>query len=74
MGRCLAAQIFFGHSLARTEGVFHFKWVPWFCFGMYWLMFSPRQAGKSLRAFLKEPRTIAGLALLAAAAVGFGFF
>jgi hypothetical protein len=49
-----------------------FEWAPWLCFGLYYLLYVPRQKGAAFAAYVKEPRAIASLALLVAAIAGIG--
>ena len=29
--------------LSAWRGFFRFEWVPWFCMGLYWLLYFPKQ-------------------------------
>jgi hypothetical protein len=65
--------MFLDAALHARKAFFQFEWVSWFCFGIYWLIYFPRQEGESLRAFFKKPQAIASAAFLTAAVVGFGY-
>ena len=56
------------------KGFFHFEWVGWLCFGLYYLLYVPRQKGEPAGAYFKKPRTVASLALITTALVGFGYY
>jgi hypothetical protein len=66
----LAALFFVDAALDARKAFLRFEWVPWFCFGMYWLIDFTRQEGEPLGAFFKKPRAIASAAFLMAALVG----
>jgi hypothetical protein len=59
-------------ALEISTHFLRFKWVGWLCFGLYCLLFLPRQEGESLRAYWKKPRVIAMGVLILAALAGFG--
>jgi hypothetical protein len=67
----MAALMFLCAVLDVRKGLLQFDWVPWFCFGLFYLYGVPRQRGEPLGAYFKRPRAIASSALLAAAGGGF---
>lgn len=50
---------------------FQFDWVGFLCFGLYFLLFVPRQKGEPARTYFGKPRNLVSLALLVAI-IGFG--
>ena len=70
----LAALMFLLAVLYARKAFLKFEWVPWLCFGTYWLINFPRKRGESLRAYLKTgSRAVASLALIASAVIGCGY-
>jgi hypothetical protein len=67
----MAALMFLCAVLDVRKGLLQFDWLPWFCFGLFYLYGVPRQKGEPLTAYFKRPRAIASSILLAVAGVGF---
>jgi predicted Zn-dependent protease with MMP-like domain len=67
----MAALMFLCGFLAVRKGLLQFDWVPWLCFGIFYLYGVRRQKGEHWGAYFKRPRAIVSSALLAAAVVGF---
>ncbi len=59
--------------LSMWKGFLRFEWVFFFCFGLYYMMYLPKQKGEAFAAYLKRPRTVASVALLVAAVAGAGY-
>jgi hypothetical protein len=71
--RIFITCLFFTDAALRMWSHFYnFAWVPWFCFGLYYLISVPLQKGEVRGAYFKKPRSIAALALLTVAIAGFG--
>jgi hypothetical protein len=70
----LAALMFLVALLGARKAFLKFEWVPWLCFGIFWLINFPRRRGEPIRAYLKTgSRAIASVAFVAAALIGFGY-
>ena len=68
----LACLMFLDAVLMMPRHFLRFDWVPWLCMGLSLLLYAPMQRGTTEAAYLKKPRSIAVLALVAAGIVGFG--
>jgi hypothetical protein len=49
-----------------------FEWIPYLCFGTYWLISLPRQVEEPFLTYLRKPRAIASSLLLIVAIAGIG--
>lgn len=68
------ACLMFAVSLVSMWSYSHrLEWVPWFCFGLYYLTYVPREKGEAVRTHFQKPRSIAQMALLLVALAGFGY-
>jgi hypothetical protein len=54
-------------AVSMWKGFFRLDWAPFFCLGLYYLVYVPRQKGEVFAAYIKKPRSIASLGLLCAA-------
>ena len=71
-GRLILASLMFVVAfLSARKEFLRFEWVPYFCFGLYWLLYVLRQKGETPREYLSKPRAIASVALMVAALIGF---
>ena len=69
----MACLFFLTAGLDMWKHFPQFGWVAYLCFGLYWLLFLPRQVGEPFRTYLRNPRAIAMVGLLIASLVGFGY-
>src|SRR5258706_4205488 len=69
--RGVAALMLLCAVLGVRKGFLQFEWVPYFCFGLFYLTAVLRQKGEPVGAYYKRPRVIATSALLVASIVGF---
>ena len=69
----IASLMFAVTVLSIWQHFLRFEWVGWFCFGLYYLTYVPRQKGETLGAYFKKPRSITQVALLFATFAGFGY-
>ena len=53
------------------DGFHQFKWLPWACMGLSWLIRSERKKEEPLLAFLRKPRNLLTYALITVAIGGF---
>ena len=67
-----ASLMFVDTALYMSKHFLQFMWVSWFCFGLYFLLYVPRQKGEAPGTYFSKPRTIISLALLITALVGSG--
>lgn len=58
-GRIAFACFMFAVSaLLMWDKFFHFDWVGFLCFGLYYLLYVPIQKGEARRTYFSKPRTI----------------
>ena len=67
-----ACLMFMVTLLSMWRGFLRFEWVPYLCFGLYYLIYVPKQRAEAAAAYLKKSRTMAAGALMVAALAGFG--
>jgi hypothetical protein len=68
------ASLFFAVTvLLMWKHFLQFEWVPWFCFGLYYLTYVPRQKDEAIGTYFTRPRSIAPMVLLLSAIAGFGY-
>jgi hypothetical protein len=67
------ACVMFAVALLQIWKGFWVEWVPYFCFGLYFLIYVPRQKGEALGAYLSKPQRILSLVLLIVTIGGFGY-
>jgi len=73
--RIATACLMFADTVVHlTDGFLRFEWLPSLCFGLYFLIYEPRQKWETARAWFSKPRSIASLALLIIAICGFGHY
>jgi len=68
----MACVMFAVTAISMWKGFLRFEWVPYFCFGLYYLLYVQRQKAEALGTYFNRPRTIVSVALLVAAVAGFG--
>ncbi len=66
----MACLMFTVAVVSMWDGLLRFEWVYFFCFGLFWVMYLPRQKGETFRAYIKKPRAVATLALSIAIMAG----
>jgi len=69
----MAGVMFAVSVLSMWKGLLRFEWVPYFCFGVYYLLYVPRQKGEAFGTYINNPRTILSFVLIGAALAGFGY-
>ena len=68
----MASLMFALTVLLMWKHFLRFEWVPWLCFGFYYVTYVPRQKAEALGAYFTKPRSIAQMVLLFSALAGFG--
>lgn len=69
----MACLMFAVSLLSMWSYSYRLEWVPWFCFGLFYLTYVPREKGEAVGAYFQKPRSIAPMALLLVALAGFGY-
>ncbi len=68
----MACLMFFCAALNTSKHSPRFAWIPWLCFGLYWLVNIPKRAGETFGTYLKKPRATAMALLIIVVTAGFG--
>jgi uncharacterized membrane protein YhaH (DUF805 family) len=66
----MACLMFLFAALNMAKHLLRFEWISWLCFGLFWLVYTPRQLRETSRTYLKKPKAIAMALLLIVAIVG----
>jgi hypothetical protein len=61
-----ACFMFAVSAVAVLNDFFRFDWVGFLCFGLFYLVYVPRQKGEAPKAYASKPRTIVSVALIIA--------
>ncbi len=69
----MATLFFTATVVSMWKRFLWFGWVPWFCLGLHYLTFVPRQKGEATRAYFTRPRSIVSVVLLLCAIAGVGY-
>ena len=68
----MACLMFLVAVVHMSKHSLRFEWIPWLCFGLYWLVYIPKPAGETFGTYSKKPRAIAMALLIIVVVVGSG--
>ncbi len=67
----MACLMFLVSVVSMWNGFLRFEWIPWFCFGLFYLLYTSRQKDEAFATYAKKPRVVASLGSLIVGILGF---